>query len=67
LQPDFERFWDDLATRYELDPGAPIRSNTTEPETSVPSSLIARIRADNALDLDLYDFAEQLHSQRRAA
>lgn len=33
LQPIFHKFCDDLAARFELDIGNPIRSNATEPTT----------------------------------
>lgn len=65
LQPRFEEFFVDLAARFELSPGQPLRSNATDHEDA-PASLVARIRADNALDLELYDFAERLYDERLA-
>ena len=64
LQPRFDEFCVDLAARFDLDLGGPIRSNATEREDP-PAVLVERIMEDNALDLQLYDFAEQLHSERR--
>lgn len=65
LQPDFEAFWADLVDRYSLHPAPSIRSNTTEPEDA-PRHLIDRITEDNAADLELYEFARDLHEQRKA-
>lgn len=67
LQPDFEQFWSELAARFRLEVGEPLRSNSTEPEPSAPESLVGRILADNALDVELYQYAERLYAQRRAA
>ncbi|MEY2461235.1 MAG: hypothetical protein QOG30_3065, partial [Acidimicrobiaceae bacterium] len=64
LQPRFEEFWDDIARRFDLEKGEAVRSNTTEPDGDVPESLIARILEDNALDVELYGFAEHLYLQR---
>jgi hypothetical protein len=66
LQPHFEEFWEDFAARYELVLGEPVRSNRTDPDDGVTAGLLARIRADNASDLELYDYAEGLYHQRRA-
>ncbi len=63
LQPRFEEFWSEFASRQGLVLGEPLRSNATEPEDA-PTNLIERIRSDNALDVALYDFAEQLYSAR---
>ena len=65
LQSRFEEFWDVFAPRYGLEIGEPQRSNATEPEDA-PKSLIRRIEADNALDVELYDFAEHLYFSRGA-
>ena len=67
LQPRFEEFWNDFAPRYGLELGEPVRSNRTEPDDSATESLVERITADNAADLELYDFAERLYHERRAA
>ncbi len=63
LQPHFEEFWQEFAPLHDLKLGTPIRSNATEPEDA-PARLVERIRSDNALDVALYDFAEQLYSAR---
>ena len=44
--------------------GEPTRSNTTEPEPA-PAALIERIERDNALDKELFDYAEDLYQARR--
>jgi hypothetical protein len=64
LQPDFDEFWNDFALRHQLEVGEPTRSNTTEPEPA-PAALIERIERDNALDQELYDYAEGLYRARR--
>ena len=64
LQPSFGEFCDELASQFDLDLGEPRRSNATEREDR-PAGLVDRIMEDNALDLQLYDFAEQLHAERR--
>lgn len=63
LQPCFEEFWTDLAARFGLRAESDVVSNTTEPEDA-PASLVERIRADNALDLELYDHATRLYAER---
>ena len=65
LQPSFGEFCDELASQFDLDLGEQIRSNATEREDP-PAGLVARIMEDNALDLELYEFAEKLHAERRA-
>ena len=65
LQPRFEEFWFDFACRHGLRPGEPVRANVTEPEEA-PERLVERIIEDNALDIEFYDFAEQLHDTRSA-
>ena len=64
LQPRFEEFWHEIATRYDLDPTAAAVSNITEPEDA-PRHLVARIEEDNALDIALYEWAETLYHDRR--
>lgn len=64
LQPSFEEFWDEFARRHGLVVGEPTRSNTTEPEPA-PAALIERIERDNALDQELFDYAEDLYQARR--
>jgi hypothetical protein len=63
LQPRFEELCAAIEQRYGLELGEPVRSNTTEPEDA-PAALVERILADNALDLDLYAYAEQLYAER---
>jgi hypothetical protein len=63
LQPRFEELCAALEADHGLDLGEPVRSNTTEPEEA-PPGLVERILEDNALDLELYAYAEQLYAQR---
>jgi Sulfotransferase family len=63
LQDRFEEFCDELARRYGLDVGEPLRSNTTE-QADVPTGLADRIAEDNALDMELYDYACSLYEAR---
>ncbi|MEZ5167511.1 MAG: 2OG-Fe(II) oxygenase family protein [Acidimicrobiales bacterium] len=63
LQPHFEEFWAELAGTYGLDPTASVTSNTTPPQAA-PAALVARIEADNQLDLELYAYAEELYAHR---
>ena len=63
LQSRLDEFCDELAQRYDLVLGEPVRSNTTEP-TDVPPGLEDRIAEDNALDMELYDFACRLYEER---
>lgn len=64
LQPDFEAFWDELVQRFDLEPVQRGRSNTTPPEEA-PAHLVERIIEDNALDIELYAYAEELVASRR--
>ena len=66
LQEHFGAFCDRLTHRYGVDLGPPTRTNTTE-EMDVPDGLIERIREDNAMDIELYRFAQELHARRAAA
>lgn len=63
LQPRFEELCDALRTGFGLDVGEPLRSNATR-SAPVPEGLVERIRDDNALDLELYEFAEELYETR---
>jgi hypothetical protein len=63
LQDQFEEFCDELAQRYGLDVGKPMRANTTE-QADVPTGLADRIAEDNALDMELYDYACSLYVVR---
>jgi hypothetical protein len=60
LQDRFEEFCDELSARYGLDVGKPLRSNTTQPG-AIPDGLADRIAEDNALDMELYDYARRLY------
>ena len=66
LQSHFEEYCEHLGDRYGLDLGAPKVANTTE-EMDVPEHLVERIRHDNAMDVELYDFAERLYRERRTS
>jgi hypothetical protein len=59
LQERFEDFRDELAARFGWRLGEPEILHTTA-RVDVPESLRARIAADNALDVELYEFAKQL-------
>ena len=63
LQPCFDEFWGEFATHHGLEIGEPLRANTTEPEPA-PDGLIERIERDNALDQQLYGYAERLYQAR---
>ena len=65
LQHRLEEFCDELGTRYGLDTGTPLRSNTTDPG-EVDPLLVERIVEDNALDVELYAYACDLYEERRA-
>jgi Sulfotransferase family len=63
LQERFEDLCAELADRYALDVGGPLRTNMTEPGEA-PDGLADRIAEDNALDMELYDFASALYRER---
>jgi hypothetical protein len=63
LQHRLEEFCDELAARYGLEVGEPLRSNTTE-QGDVPPGLVDRILEDNALDVELYRDACALYEER---
>jgi hypothetical protein len=67
LQPRFEEFWAELAERFGLDPAADARSNVGAggDDEEPPADLVERIVEDNALDIELYDYAEELYDSRR--
>jgi hypothetical protein len=58
LQERFEELCTQLATRYGLTVGPPVRDNVTS-SVDVPDGLADRIAEDNALDMELYDYAVQ--------
>jgi hypothetical protein len=66
LHDAVEAFCDELAERFSWRLGASVRANRTEP-FSVPSSFRARIAADNAADVELYNYARTLCAQRHQA
>jgi hypothetical protein len=66
LQDRFEELCDELADRYGLDVGQPMRSNITE-RAEVPDGFADRIAEDNALDMELYEYACALYRERRSA
>lgn len=63
LQHRLDELCEELGRRYGLETGAPLRSNTTEPG-DVEQSLLDRIVEDNALDVELYDYACRLYEDR---
>lgn len=63
LQHRLEEFCTELGSRFGLDVGEPLRSNTTNRE-DVPEGLVERIREDNALDVAIYDHACRLYEER---
>jgi hypothetical protein len=65
LQECFDEFCTELQIRYGLDVGPPLRMNATE-QADAPAGLAERIADDNALDVELYDYARRLYEQRRA-
>ena len=65
LQEDFEGFCSELTTRFGWELGRPIFMNRTQP-VDVPQSFRDRIAADNADDVELYEFARELHARDRS-
>lgn len=65
LQHRLDEFCTELQTRYGLDTGSPLRSNTTEPG-EVPPALLEQIIDDNSLDVELYAYACRLYDDQRA-
>lgn len=63
LQEDFESFCDGLAHRYGWDLGSPRVTNASKP-MQVDDTFRARIAEDNALDVELYRYAVELHRSR---
>ena len=66
LQEDFDYFGAEVADRFGWRLGEPLHANRTEP-IDVSESFRARIAEDNAFDVELYEFAQQLCERRRAA
>ena len=68
LQERFDEFFGWLIARFGWQLGEPETLNTTDP-VDVPQSFRDRIAEDNALDVELYEFAEELvesRSERRS-
>src|SRR5919106_254253 len=63
LQERFDDFFDLLAARFGWRLGAPQTLNRTDP-VDVPQSFRDRIAEENALDVELYEFAEELVASR---
>lgn len=63
LQHRLDDFCAELESRFGLDVGEPLRSNTTDRD-DVPEGLVEQIREDNALDVALYDYARRLYEER---
>jgi hypothetical protein len=59
VQEHFERFCGELETRFGWDLGPPVIANDTEHEP-VSDAFRERIAEDNALDIELYEFATSL-------
>ena len=60
FQERFEDFCAELIDRFGWDLGPPVLMNRTT-SVAVADALRARISEDNALDLQLYEFAQSLH------
>lgn len=63
LQDQFADFCSELTHRFGWHLGAPPHANRTEP-VEASDDLRARIAEDNAMDLDLYAFAQRLRVER---
>jgi hypothetical protein len=64
FQEDFSAFCEELSARYGWDLGDPIFMNRTEP-VDVDAAFRARIARDNALDVELFDYARDALARRR--
>jgi Sulfotransferase family len=65
LQERFDEFCDELSRRFGWDLGAPKSDNLGERD-EVSDAFRARIAEDNAMDIELYEFARRLYEERRA-
>jgi Sulfotransferase family len=63
LQHDLEGFAQRLVRRFGWSLGPTVHENVTRP-TDVPESFRARIAADNALDMELYEYGLKLRRKR---
>jgi Sulfotransferase family len=59
LQERFEDFCDELTARFGWRLGEPVTGVNATASVEVPESLRARIAADNAFDVELYEFAKE--------
>lgn len=64
LQPHFDEFCAELHDRFGFELGAPVFRNLSEP-TFVSSAFRDRIAADNALDVELYEWATHHVASRK--
>ena len=64
LQEDLEGFAQRLEQRFGWRLGPPVHENVTEP-VEVPDSFRTRIAEDNALDMELYEYARKLLRETR--
>lgn len=67
VQERFEEFCDALTGRYGWDLGPPVWANRTVIDGQPSTAFLARVRDDNSLDAELYDFARELVDRRLAA
>jgi Sulfotransferase family len=65
LQERFEEFCDELARRFGWDLGTPQRANPSG-RAQASDAFRARIADDNAIDVELFEFATRLYEERRA-
>ena len=63
LHDAFDDFCCELESRFGWQLGEPLYANRT-PAEDVPASLRARIATDNALDLELFEYARELYAAR---
>lgn len=68
LQDQLERFCDELTARFGWDLGEPAHLNATDADAHpVSEAFRARIAADNAMDVALWEHARQLVARRHEA
>jgi Sulfotransferase family len=65
LQEDFDEFCVELTRRFGWRLGEPLHANRTE-HFEVSDAFRARIAEDNAMDVELYEFAKRIRERRRA-
>jgi hypothetical protein len=63
LQERFEELCAELEQRFGWTLGTPLWANRTE-AVDIPASLVERIAADNAMDVELYEYAVDLYAER---